>query len=187
MSSAMPCSKAAGPPSARPRPIAMWRKPAPPNWLRWRRSSHRQSAVRRCRVRPHGRRAGFLAQLTLAQLQTHEAVWLHREEPGSTALKHIPRDKAVARQRFTNRIDWLTDMIKDDVDVDPPTERWRLFHDLAANRPACCAQYCVLTRINCCRAQRIVVRRGHRPDQILSLDRHVLSPVQSAISAAPNR
>src|SRR5260370_10268480 len=45
MSSAMPCSKAAGPPSARPRPIAMSRKPAPPNWLRWRRS--RPPSVRR--------------------------------------------------------------------------------------------------------------------------------------------
>jgi hypothetical protein len=55
--------------------------------------------------------SAFLAQLTLARLQTNEAVWLHREEPGSTALKHIPRDKAVARPRFTNRIDWLTDMI----------------------------------------------------------------------------
>src|SRR6266478_6969194 len=45
MSSAMPCSKAAGPPSARPRPIAMSRKPAPPNWSRWRRS--RPPSVRR--------------------------------------------------------------------------------------------------------------------------------------------
>src|SRR5205809_4786794 len=38
MSRARPCSKAAGPPSARPRPIAMSRKPVPPNWSRWRRS-----------------------------------------------------------------------------------------------------------------------------------------------------
>src|SRR6266404_4114824 len=45
MSSAMPCSKAAGPRLARPRPIAMSRKPAPPNWSRWRRS--RPPSVRR--------------------------------------------------------------------------------------------------------------------------------------------
>src|SRR5207249_2873312 len=45
MSRARPCSKAAGPPSARPRPIAMSRKPVPPNWSRWRRS--RPPSVRR--------------------------------------------------------------------------------------------------------------------------------------------
>src|SRR5882672_9115367 len=45
MSSAMPCSQAAGPPSVRPRPIAMSRKPAPPNWSRWQRS--RPLSVRR--------------------------------------------------------------------------------------------------------------------------------------------
>jgi len=50
----MPCSEGGWAEVGTAEAIAMSRKPAPPNWLRWRRSRppsvRRQSAVRRCRV-----------------------------------------------------------------------------------------------------------------------------------------
>src|SRR5437773_9505906 len=48
--------------------------------------------------------------------ETNEVVWLHRGESGSTALKHIPREQAVARHRSTKGIDWLAEVLQADVD-----------------------------------------------------------------------
>src|SRR2546422_8287265 len=84
MSRARPCSKAAGPPSARPRPIAMSRKPVPPNWSRWRRSrppSVRRQAPPSCASSWMRRR--WLLSLKLSPLELGRGGWIFRALNGS--------------------------------------------------------------------------------------------------------